>query len=119
MKTVQAVPEHPPPDQPVNVDPAAGVAVRATDWPKPKLAESLLQLVPQLIPAGLLVTVPEPVPALDTVRVRVCRVKVAVTVVLPVMKTVQAVPEHPPPDHPVNVDPTEDDANNVTEVPWV
>ena len=58
-----AVPEHPPPLQPVKAEPAAGLAVRVTALPLVKLAE---QLVPQLIPAGALVTVPEPLPDLTT-----------------------------------------------------
>ena len=46
-------------DQPVNVDPLAGVAVSVTVDPLAKLAKHVL---PQLIPAGLEVTVPAPVP---------------------------------------------------------
>jgi hypothetical protein len=56
------VPEQPPPLQLVKLEPAAAVAVRVTDVPK--LAE---QVVPQLMPLGLLVTVPLPVPAGVTV----------------------------------------------------
>jgi len=52
-------------DQPTNVDPAAGVAVKVTLEPLLKLA---LHLVPQLIPAGLLVTIPLPVPARVTLK---------------------------------------------------
>ena len=59
------VPEQPSPDQPVKVEPEAGLAVRATDVPELKLAE---QVEPQLMPLGLLVTVPEPVPVLETER---------------------------------------------------
>jgi len=76
MLTVQvvAVPVQAP-DQPVKLEPAAGAAVSVTDVPLLKLAE---QVLPQLIPAGLLVTVPVPVPA--RVRVRAyCATKVAVT----------------------------------------
>lgn len=51
------VPEQAP-DQPENVSLAAGVAVRVTEVPAPKDA---LQVGPQLIPAGALVMVPEPV----------------------------------------------------------
>src|SRR5207247_3710196 len=79
--TVQVpVPEQPPPVQPVKVEPAAGVAVNVTEVPLAKLA---VHVAPQLIPAGALVTVPLPVPAGVTVRVKVCSVKVAVTVVAP------------------------------------
>jgi hypothetical protein len=57
--SVQApVPEHPPPVQPVKTDPAAGVAVSVTLVPAANVAE---QALPQLIPAGALVTVPLPV----------------------------------------------------------
>jgi hypothetical protein len=55
--TVQApVPLHAP-LQPVKLYSAAGVAVRLTRVPLAKLA---LQVLPQLIPLGLLVTVPLP-----------------------------------------------------------
>jgi hypothetical protein len=46
------------PDQPVNVEPVFGVAVSVTNVPLAKLA---LHVVPQLMPDGLLVTVPVPV----------------------------------------------------------
>src|SRR3989475_13212295 len=72
------VPEQPPPLQPVKAEPAAGVAVNVTTVPLVKLAE---HVAPQLIPAGALGTVPLPVPAGVTVRVKVCSVKGAVTVV--------------------------------------
>jgi hypothetical protein len=60
------VPAHPPPDHPVNVEPVAGDAVRVTMvlW-----VYAAAQLVPQLIPEGELVTVPEPLPSLLVVRV--------------------------------------------------
>src|SRR2546427_1030149 len=45
---------------------------------------------PQVIPAGALVTVPLPVPAGVTVRVKVCGVKLAVTVVAAESVTTQA-----------------------------
>jgi hypothetical protein len=65
MVTVQvAVPVQPPPDQPANVEPDPAAAVNVTGVPLAKLA---LQTVPQLIPAGLLVMDPAPVPALTTV----------------------------------------------------
>ena len=59
------VPVHAPP-QPVNVEPATGVAVKFTTVPLLNDAE---QLVPQLMPAGALVMVPAPVPARLTVSV--------------------------------------------------
>ena len=62
--TAQApVPLQPPPLQPVKTDPAAGTAVSVTTVPLTKVAE---QFVPQVIPDGVLVTVPEPLPALTT-----------------------------------------------------
>ena len=67
--TVQVpVPEQPPPLQPVNVDPAAGAAVKVTAVP---LANAAAQEAPQEMPAGLLVTVPIPAPVLLTVSVKV------------------------------------------------
>ena len=57
------VPEHPAPDQPVKFEPVAGVAVNVTTVP---FVYELEQVAPQLIPAGLDVTVPLPFPLLDT-----------------------------------------------------
>ena len=54
------------PLQPVKVEPLAALGVRATLVPE---AKEVLQALPQVIPVGLLVTVPEPAPALVTVRV--------------------------------------------------
>ena len=65
MVTVQGlVPLHPPPLQPVKVEPPLGVAVSVTVVPLVKLA---VQVLPQVIPAGLEVTEPEPVPFSVTV----------------------------------------------------
>src|SRR5207249_698877 len=116
--TVQApVPEQPPPLQPLKVEPAAGAAVSVTAVPLVKLAE---QVAPQLMPAGALVTVPLPVPAGVTVRMKLCRVKVAVTVVAAERVTVQApVPEQLPPLQPLKVEPAAGVAVSVTAVPLV
>jgi hypothetical protein len=65
IKLQVPVPLHAP-DQPANVDPALGAAVSVTEVPAAKLA---LQVEPQVMPAGLLVTVPEPVPAAVTLTV--------------------------------------------------
>src|SRR5437879_1596426 len=62
--TVQVpVPVQVPPLQPVKVEPTAGAAVKVTAVP---LAYAAAQMAPQATPAGALVTVPVPVPALLT-----------------------------------------------------
>src|SRR5690348_16232031 len=53
------VPLHPPPLQPVNVEPGAAAAVRVTATPLTKL---VAHEPPQSMPGGPLVTVPLPVP---------------------------------------------------------
>ena len=53
------------PDHPAKLEEAFGAAVSVTADPLAKLA---LQVEPQLIPAGLLVTAPPPEPALCTVN---------------------------------------------------
>lgn len=93
VTTQLPVPEHAP-DQPAKRESAEGVAVRVTVAPVLKLKE---QVVPQLIPAGLLVTAPVPVPTLETERLKVCRLNVAVTDLAASMVTVQVpVPEQAP-----------------------
>jgi hypothetical protein len=83
--TVQGpVPLQPPPLKPPKVKPGSDAAVKVTEVPLSKDAE---QVLPQLIPAGLLVTVPLPAPALVTVRVRGILLKVAVHVLLPFIVT--------------------------------
>ncbi len=54
------------PDQPANLEPEEATAVSVTEVEEAKRA---VHLLPQLIPWGLEVTVPEPVPVLDTVNV--------------------------------------------------
>jgi hypothetical protein len=93
------VPVHPPPDQPVNVDDESGAAVRVTDDPSVMIVE---QVVPQSMPGVVDVTLPLPVPLLETVSERP---KVAVT-----ERTSDIVTMHGPlplqaPDQPANVDP--------------
>jgi hypothetical protein len=77
-----------------------------------------VQVDPQLIPAGLDVTVPVPVPGLLTVRLNCCTAKLAETLVAALMVTLHVpVPEQPPPLQPLNVDPLPAAAVRVTTVP--
>src|SRR6267142_2329325 len=70
------LPVQPPPLQPEKVEPAAGAAVKVTEEPVVNEAE---QAVPQEMPAGLLVTVPLPAPALETVSADVVETPMPVT----------------------------------------
>ena len=74
--TVQAPVPVQLPLQPVKVEPAPGAAVSVTTVPGVKEAE---HVAPQEIPAGLLVTVPLPAPALETVSVEPVDTPVPVT----------------------------------------
>jgi hypothetical protein len=115
--TVQVpVAGHPAPLQPENIEPFAGVAVSVTCDPDAKLA---LQMAPQVIPEGLLVTVPEPVPTSVIVSRKLgISVKVALTAVSLVRSMTQGlVPRHPPPRQPENIDPAFAVAVRVTGVP--
>src|SRR5262245_63719176 len=119
MATVQApVPVHAP-LQPANVDPVAALAVSVTLVPLAKLAFCVVHVVPQLMPAGLDVTVPVPVPALFSVSVWFVAtvLNVASTERACVLATVKPpVPVHAP-LQPANVDPLAADAVSVTLVP--
>ena len=76
-------------------------------------------MVPQSIPAGVLMTVPMPAPAVVTLRTTV-GVKVAVTAVAAVSVTVHVpVPVQAPPLQPVKTDPAAGVAVSVTTVPLV
>ncbi len=95
------VPEQAP-VQPVNVELVSGFAVNVT---RVLTAKSKEQVAPQLMPAGLLETVPEPVPLFVTVKVKALIAKVAWTdlaasmvtwhVPLPVQAPLQPVKEDP------------------------
>lgn len=116
--TVQVnVPEHPDPFQPVNDEPAAGVAVSVTDDPSAKISE---QSAPQLIPAGDEVTVPPPVPDFETAKLKNpggSRANSAVTARAALIVTVHVeVPEQPDPLQPANDEPAAGDAVSVTLV---
>ena len=60
------VPEHPPPDQPVKIDPGDGVAVKVTGTPRPTVSE---HAPGHEIPPGSLLTRPEPLPVTELVIV--------------------------------------------------
>jgi hypothetical protein len=68
LVTHGSVPAHPPPVHPVNTEPDAAVAVSVTRRPAGKLSA---QSLPQLMPVGLLTTVPPPVPAFVSVMLNV------------------------------------------------
>lgn len=102
--TVQVpVPLQPPPLQPAKTEATEfGVAVRTTDDPLSKLA---VQVVPQLMPTGELVTLPLPAPARVTVMGKVALTNCALTDCAAVIVTVQVpTPPHPPPLHPANTE---------------
>jgi hypothetical protein len=69
------------PLQPAKVEPFAGVAVNVTTWP---LLNDEKQVVPQLIPSGLLVTVPDPVPPSPTSKVKVLAAALLMAASIPV-----------------------------------
>lgn len=97
ITTTQVLPEHDGSDQPANRDPLAAAAVSVT---LVFALKSWVQLPPQLIPDGLDVTVPVPLPLRTTVRRLTANV--AVTVFAASIVTMHApVPEHAPPQ-PVN-----------------
>jgi hypothetical protein len=102
------------PLQPANVDPAAALAVSVTTVPLLKLA---LQMLPQLIPVGLLVTVPVPVPALVTLNLNAGTLNVAVTDFAALIVTLQVPVPLQAPLQPANVDPAAALAVSVTTVP--
>ena len=92
-------PTHPPPLQPVKVEPEAADAVNVTIVFGSKLA---LQVALHEIPEGLLVIVPEPLPTrvTDNINVTGATANAAVTVVSESTTTVQGVLlMHPPPLH--------------------
>jgi hypothetical protein len=93
MVTTQVpVPEQPSPLQPTNLSLLeAGMAARVM---RVFSVKGMEQAKPQLIPAGVLEIVPFPVPALETLRIKVLRVNEAVTDLVAVIGTWQdPVPE--------------------------
>jgi len=92
------VPLHDP-DQPRNTEPGAAIALNLIEVPFATDAE---HVEPQLIAAGVLVTVPAPLPAFRTETVAFATVvvtlaKYAATLLFAVRETAQLpLPEHPP-----------------------
>jgi len=118
IETVQVtvVPVHAP-LQPAKSELPAAEAVKVTMVP---LVNEVEQVAPQSMPAGELVTVPLPVPALVTVSANDGSENVAVTDRAALIATVQvdAVPVQLP-VQPPKIEPPDDAAVSVTEVPLV
>ena len=114
--TVQLLVPVQAPLQPAKVEPLAAAAVSVTEVPLEKLA---LQVLPQLMPVGVEVTVPAPLPALVTPSTKVLAVllNVAVTARAAVIDTVQAPVPLQAPLQPTNVEPLAAAAVSVTEAP--
>jgi hypothetical protein len=102
------------PLHPANVEPVPAVAVKVTTELSAKLAE---QAVPQLMPAGLLVTVPVPVPAFVTVNGNTGVNDAFALSFAFIVTTHVPVPLHPAPLQPTNVLPLFGVAVSVTTVP--
>jgi hypothetical protein len=111
VTTQEPVPLHPPPLQPAKDELAAAAAVRVTTVPGAKLA---LQVWPQLMPAGLLVTLPLPFRA--TLRSGEV-LKLAVTEAFCVSVTLQTPAPLHAPDQPANEEFAIGDAVSATWVP--
>jgi len=108
------VPAHPPPLQPENVEPVAGVALKVTTVP---LVNAVEQVAPQEMPPGALVTLPLPVPEFVTLSVNDDCTKLAVTAWAALIVTVHVPVPVQPPLQPANVEPAAGVAVNVTAVP--
>jgi len=114
--TVQVglAPLQPPPDHPVKFEFAPGASVNVTWVPGLKAAA---QVDPQLIPEGVLVTVPVPAPVRVTLnRGKTLKVATADVFCCTVITQVAATPLHAPP-HPVKVEFVLAVAVSVTWVP--
>lgn len=117
MVTVQVPAPLQSPLQPTNTEPLAGVAVSVTTAP---LWKDAVQVAPQSMPGGLLVTVPEPVPVRFTVSTNWAGgtvSNVAVTFFAASMVTEQPpAPVHAP-LQPTNIEPLAGVALSVTTLP--
>jgi hypothetical protein len=114
MEIAQAPAPEQAPLHPAKLDPAAAVAIKLILVP---LAKFALHVTGQLMPVGVLVIEPEPLPDKLTDSRKVTVLKVAVTDCAAFILTLQApVPEHAP-LHPAKVDPAAAAAVKVTVVP--
>jgi hypothetical protein len=120
MTTVQLAPDvWSQPVHPANVEPAVAAGTNVTLVPG---SNGAVHVVPQSIPAGDEMIVPEPVPLLTTSRVmavdELLTPNVAVTVFAELIATVQVAPElESHPAQPENVDPAAAAAARVTLAP--
>jgi hypothetical protein len=109
--TTQALaPLHPPPLHPTKEEFAPVVAVSVTEVPEAKLA---LQVFPQLMPDGSLVTLPWPVPLRPTVSTGEV-LKLAITEAFCIKVTWQLPVPLQAPDHPAKKEFADGDAVSVT-----
>src|SRR6195952_3577163 len=102
------------PLQPVKLEPAAATAVSVTDAPLTKLN---WHVAPHAMPAGLLETLPAPVPVVATVRCFGRSVNVAVTDLATVSETLQVAVPLQAPLQPVKLEPAAATAVSVTDAP--
>ena len=116
MLTVQLPDPRQAPDHPTNCEPIAALAVSVTEVPCAKDCVADGQLASQLRPAGELLTVPWPVPDLDSVSNLCVMLKVATTVRSDCMSKVQLAVPVQAPDQPMNVEPVAGLAVSVTVV---
>src|SRR5947209_11263205 len=115
IATLQVCPEvESQPTQPVKAELAPAVGVRVTRVP---LVYVAVQVGPQLMPDGELVTVPVPVPVRLTVRVLCVEAKVAVTLRAALIVTVQGPVPVQSPLQPVKAELTPAVGVRVTGVP--
>ncbi|MBI1766860.1 MAG: hypothetical protein HYR67_00620 [Bacteroidetes bacterium] len=120
LTTQVPVPGQPPPLQPVKIEPVAGFAVNVTAVP---LGKEVAQMTGQLIPAGLEMTVPLPVPPGIIVRLKFPAIGLelntsvtAVSLVTILEQVLPTEPKHTPP-HPAKEEPAAGVAVKVTDVP--
>jgi hypothetical protein len=111
------VPEHPEPFHPEKADPVPAVAVSVTEVPESNVADVDGHVVPHAMPAGLLVTVPDPLPDLFTVSWFWFWTNVAVRVWAEVIVTVHAAVPPQPSLHPLKLYPGQTVTFIVTMVP--